>query len=645
VIELSQETTLQAVLGLLLIRIFANTHLTSCFGVWIEFSQETTSHASPVLLHFHLLSSYEPSPRHLPYAPSHLPPTTSHLHSTLLQDSAILACRDFLGSSKKEDFVCRAQGDMIGSEVAEMFRFVFDCMTDERPPVERPFSSTLQSCTYRKRQSEIRCRPPRGSGALLDALDLLTVNGTFPQPSMSSRSENNPGERKDSGSYAPLDELWTNALMGNKQDIRPDEHHPRPLFDQIWKTKLSSLPEGRPLLPALMRALQFGLRASKADIEAEIARAWLKLHKQLEESLLTEKQKSSGHTKAVQELVARVSASGKARTAELKVYLLGLGLSKSRITALGNLPWLLQEIMERMAPAERVALDERARALAPTVKNAKKRKKMAGPAKPKAKPVKPKAGGKSRKKRARRRKQQSSESSESSESDEAASSSESEEAGFSSDSVDLDMDVSSNESKEGGEIDDSTTVPEYVMFFEAHRLSWKKMQEFAAVVAQSRPTSDPLHTYPRGSRNKSAGAYAIERALIPRLELSRFLTGGWPWEATAGVQHMQKLWQVCVRFTELNHTTLQVGQQVVLSDGICTGWGVCTAVEFNPTKGNDGWQFKLQRSDSCDALVQSVKTECPAFKGWSWSVGTWLILKGFHVVPWEVAFEQVQSFD
>jgi hypothetical protein len=558
--------------------------------------------------------------------------------------------------------VCRAQGDMIGSEVAEMFRFVFDCMTDERPPVERPFSSTLQSCTYRKRQSEVRCRLIRGSGALVDALDLLTVNGTFPQPSMSSRSENNPGERKDGGSYAPLDELWTNALLGNKQDLRPDEHHPRPLFEKIWKSKLCTLPEGQPLLPALMMALQFGLRASKADIEAEIARAWLKLHKQLAESLLTKKQKSSGHTKAIQELVKRVSASGKARMPELKVYLLGLGLSKSRITALGNLPWLLQEIMERMPPADRVALDERARVLAPTAKKAKKRKQMAGRAQPKAKPGKPKVGGKVRKprggggapspekrakarKRPRARQRQSIESSESSESDDAAFSSESEEARFSSDSMDLDIDVSSNESKEGADSDDPSTVPAYVMFFEAHRLSWKKMQDFAAVVAQTRPKSDPLHTYPGGSRNKSAGAFAIERALIPRLELSRFLSGGWPWEATAGVQHMQRLWKVCVGFTELNHKTLQVDQRVVLSDGICTGWGVCTALQFNPTKGNDGWQFKLKRTDSCDAVVQSVKTECPVFKGWSWGVGTWLILKEFHVVPWQVEFVKVQSFE
>jgi hypothetical protein len=223
--------------------------------------------------------------------------------------------------------VCRTQGDVLGSEVAEMYRFVFECMTeDERPHAEPPFSSTLQSCTYRKRSTEVRCRPVRGSGALSDALDLPTVNGTFPRPAISTRPENNPGQRKDGGSYAPLDELWGNALMGKKQDLKPDAHHPRPLFDRIWKNKLCKLPEDQPLDPGMMRALRSGLRASKADIEAEIARAWLKFNKQLAEAILTKSHKLSGHAAAVRELVKRGSATGKAGGPEIKVYLLGLGL-------------------------------------------------------------------------------------------------------------------------------------------------------------------------------------------------------------------------------------------------------------------------------------------------------------------------------
>jgi hypothetical protein len=205
-----------------------------------------------------------------------------------------------------------------------------------------------------------------------------------------------------------------------------------------------------------------------------------------------------------------------------------------------------------------------------------------------------------------------------------------------------DLDDSSDESKEEPACD---APAEFVTFFDAHSKSWKKMQDFAAEVAQTRPASDPLHAYPGGQRNKGAGACAIERALIPRLDLQRFLTGGWPWEATAGVHHMQKLWKVCSSSTELTHETLRVGQRVALSDKICTGWGVCTALKFNPTRGNDGWQFKLTRSQSCDAVVQSVRNECPAFTGWSWAVKDWLILKLFHVVPWEPAFEEVQSFE
>jgi hypothetical protein len=63
-------------------------------------------------------------------------------------------------------------------------------------------------------------------------------------------------------------------------------------------------------------------------------------------------------------------------------------------------------------------------------------------------------------------------------------------------------------------------VAAFVTFFDAHRLSWKKVQDFAAEVAKTRPASDPLRAYPTGARNTSAGASAIEQA---RAVLKRFL--------------------------------------------------------------------------------------------------------------------------
>jgi hypothetical protein len=547
--------------------------------------------------------------------------------------------REFLSSPDKEDFVCHPEGDIIGTEVAEMYRFVFECMNDERPAGQRPFSSTMQSCMWRKRPNEARCAPVRGSGALLDALDLLTVCGTFPQPAPSGRVENNPG-RKEGGSYAPLDELWENALLGKKQDLKPDEHHPRLLFDRIWKSHLLQLPEGQPPNPFLMDALVAGLLVSRQDIQDEIGRMRLKVQKKREEGALTATQKASGHASAVKELVQQKSASGKSCVADLQLHLVFLGMKKSAVVALGNLPNLVQELLIRLSPSDRAAVDKRAEVIQQEEKQRKQRKKQKknnGSSKRKG------VGAPARPAKQRRRQEpqwdpEEEERTEEEEEEEEEGTEEEEEQGEEKEKVE-------DEAKEGSYKDNGGTVA-IVTFFEAHKTSWKKIEAFAAVVAKSRPLSDPLHQFPAGSSNKAAGAYAIEQARIPRVDLDAFLRGGKHWVASKGVRHMQRLWKVCSGQTELTHDTLHVGDRVIISDEICSGWGVCTAVALNPTTGKDGWQFKLKRSDSCNEVIASVASECSTFGGWSWNCAAdWLVLKKFHVVPWDDALEETQSFE
>jgi hypothetical protein len=432
-----------------------------------------------------------------------------------------------------------------------------------------------------------------------------------------------------------LDELWESALLGKKQDLKPDEHHPRPLFDRIWKSHLRQHPEDQPLNPGLMDALVAGLRVSRQDLRDEIGRMRLKAAKKREETALSAVQKASGHAAALRELVQRTSASGKACVPDLQRHLVILGMKKSSVIALGNLPNLIRELLLRLSPSERAAVDKRAEAIVQEEQEKQRKRKKNSGAKRK------RGGGPTRQAKQRRQEAEWSEEEEE-DPEEESEEEESEEAEEEGDVEEVDEE---EKTKAGNGKDSGGTVA-IVTFFDAHKTSWKKMQAFAAMVAKSRPPSDPLHHFPTGSSNKAAAAYAIETAGIPKVDFDVFLTGGQHWGSTKGVQHMQGLWSVCAGKTEETHDTLEVGHRVIISDEICSGWGVCTAVEWNPTTGNDGWQFKLKRTDSCNEVIAAVVSVCPTFNGWSWDCeADWLVLRKFHVVRWDDSLEEAQSFE
>jgi hypothetical protein len=205
--------------------------------------------------------------------------------------------RKFLATDdeRKATFEAKPQGERSGIEMSRLYIDVYLIWQEGLDPLvpqkTKCFQATLNTCTWRKRDGNVRHMPIRSEG-LLPALDMLTSTGFYPQPALSSDPATLPCAEHPSCSYAPLRELFLNAVAGSPQTGEPDDLHPKLRMRQLWEGALRALTADGKTLPADVAAtIVTGLRLSPTDLEKSIAQRWKRELRAKEEAQMFAEQK------------------------------------------------------------------------------------------------------------------------------------------------------------------------------------------------------------------------------------------------------------------------------------------------------------------------------------------------------------------
>lgn len=153
------------------------------------------------------------------------------------------------------------------------------------------FQSTLQTCTWRKREGSLSHLPVRSTG-FIPTLDRLTSTGFWPQPVLSDDPATLPCSANPSGSFAPLHEVVRLGVAGKPQKSAPDDLHPTIRFKQLWTKVLRELTAGGQALPdAIKDTIVTGLRLSPTNLNKALSERWRKEHLHVEEREMYAKQR------------------------------------------------------------------------------------------------------------------------------------------------------------------------------------------------------------------------------------------------------------------------------------------------------------------------------------------------------------------